>query len=263
MLGKLLKYDLKYMVQNMSLFYILCLFFAVTTRILFSIDQTVIIKIISQISVGCLFAMVFNILINTVMRSWVRFSDSIYKDESYLTHTLPVTKNAIYDSKFIQTLVFFTIGFIIVILSLFIAYYTEERWELLKGIINGLSTSLNVNTTFFVIGFLAVVFLEVFNAIQCGFLGMILGNRKNNNKNLLSVVFGLIAYMASQIIVLILMFIIGMFNNNIMDLFTSEVLLTNSSIKLLIILAIVIYLIAIIVMNITSKIVFNKGVNVE
>ena len=263
MLSKLLKYELKYMVQNMSLFYILCLFFAVTTRILFSIDQTVIIKIISQISVGCLFAMVFNILINTVMRSWVRFSDSIYKDESYLTHTLPVTKNQIYDSKFIQTLVFFTVGFIIVILSLFIAYYTEERWELLKGIINGLSTSLNVNTTFFVTGFLAVVFLEVFNAIQCGFLGMILGNRKNNNKTLLSVVFGLIAYMASQIIVLILMFIIGMFNNNVMDLFTSEVLLTNSSIKLLIILAIVIYLIAIIAMNIIAKVVFNKGVNVE
>ena len=69
--------------------------------------------------------------------------------------------------------------------------------------------------------------------------------------------------MASQIIVLILMFIIGMFNNNIMDLFTQEVLLTNSSIKLLIILAIVIYLITIIVMNIISKILFNKGVNVE
>ena len=263
MLGKLLKYELKYMIQNMSLFYIPCIIFAVTTRIIFSIDQTVIIKIIGQISVGCLFAMVFSILINTVMRSWVRFNDSIYKDESYLTHTLPVTKNEIYDSKFIQTLVFFTVGFIIVILSLFIAYYTEERWELLKGIINGLSTSLNVNTTFFVIGFLAVVFLEAFNAIQCGFLGMILGNRKNNNKTLLSVVFGLIAYMASQIIVLILMFIIGMFNNNIMDLFTQEVLLTNSSIKLLIILAIIIYLIAIIVMNIISKILFNKGVNVE
>ena len=103
----------------------------------------------------------------------------------------------------------------------------------------------------------------MFNAIQCGFLGIIAGNTQNNNKTLLSVVFGLAAFMACHTLVLNLMFIIGLFNNNIMDLFTSEVLLTNTSIKLLVILAIVIYLIAIVVMNIVSKILFNKGVNVE
>ena len=85
MLGKLLKYDLKYMIKNMSVFYILSLFFSITTRLLFNIEQSVIIKIISQISVGCMFSMVASTLINTIMRSWVRFSDSIYKDESYLT----------------------------------------------------------------------------------------------------------------------------------------------------------------------------------
>ena len=90
MLNKLLKYDLKYMVKNMSIFYILSIFFAITTRILFNLKQSVIINIIGQISVGCMFAMLANTLINTIMRSWVRFRDSIYKDESYLTHTLPV-----------------------------------------------------------------------------------------------------------------------------------------------------------------------------
>ena len=69
MLNKLLKYDLKYMIKNMSVFYILAIFFSITTRILFDVKQTAIIKIISQISVGCFFAMVANILINTVMRS--------------------------------------------------------------------------------------------------------------------------------------------------------------------------------------------------
>ena len=59
MLTKLLKYDLKYMIKNMSVFYILSLFFAITTRLLFSLNETVMIKIISQISVGCMFAMIF------------------------------------------------------------------------------------------------------------------------------------------------------------------------------------------------------------
>ena len=63
--------------------------------------QSIIINIIGQISVGCMFSMIFSILINTMMRSWVRFRDSLYKDESYLTHTLPVTKNELYNSKFI------------------------------------------------------------------------------------------------------------------------------------------------------------------
>ena len=84
--------------------------------------------------------MVANILINTLMRSWVRFRDSIYKDESYLTHTLPVTKNNIYDSKFIQALIFFVIGFAVIILSIFIAYYTQERWLVVKELINKITT---------------------------------------------------------------------------------------------------------------------------
>ena len=99
MLNKLLKYDLKYMIKNMSIFYILTIFFAIITRILFSLEQTIIVNILGQISVGCMFAMLVNILINTIMRSWVRFTDSIYKDEAYLTHTLPVTKNDIYNSS--------------------------------------------------------------------------------------------------------------------------------------------------------------------
>ena len=122
MLNKLLKYDLKYMLKNMSIFYILAIFFAITTRILFSIEQTVIIKLIGQISVGCLFSMLASILINVMMRSWVRFRDSVYKDEGYLTNTLPVTKNDIYDSKFIQTLIFFTISFLIVLSLVVISF---------------------------------------------------------------------------------------------------------------------------------------------
>ena len=93
MLSKLLKYDLKYMIKSMSVFYILAIFFAVLTRIFFSLEKSVIITIIGQITVGCMFSMIANTLINTMMRSWVRFRDSLYKDESYLTHTLPVTKN--------------------------------------------------------------------------------------------------------------------------------------------------------------------------
>ena len=263
MLTKLLKYDLKYMIKNMSIFYILALFFAITTRILFSINQSIIINIIGQISVGCMFSMVASVLINTMMRSWVRFRDSIYKDESYLTHTLPVTKSAIYNSKFIQTLIFFIIGFAIAILSLFVAYYTKDRWLLLRGFISTITTGLNFNTTLFVISALIIIFLEVFNAIQCGFLGIIFGHKKNNGKLGFSVLFGFIAYILSQSIVLLLVFVVGLFDSSIMNLFTSNILLSAGSFKLLILLSIILYLLVIGLMSIICKRALNKGVNIE
>lgn len=263
MLNKLLKYDLKYMVKNMSIFYILSIFFAITTRILFNLKQSVIINIIGQISVGCMFAMLANTLINTIMRSWIRFRDSIYKDESYLTHTLPVTKNDIYNSKFIQTLIFFVVGFFVILISLFIAYYTKDRWIDLKNLISTITTSLEFNTTLFVLSFAAIIFLEIFNGIQCGFFGMILGHKKNNNKLGFSILFGFITYLLSQSIVLLVIFIVGLFNTNIMDLFTSNVLLDISSFKLLIVLSILIYSVIIILMSILCKKEFNKGVNIE
>ena len=205
MLNKLLKYDLKYMIKNMSIFYILALFFSITTRLLFTLNQTVIVNIISQISVGCMFAMIANILINTMMRSWIRFRDSIYKDEGYLTNTLPVTKNEIYNSKFIQSLLFFIIGFIVIILSLFIAYYTKARWLELKTLIRSITVGMDFNTTLFIISFITII----------------------------------------------------------MSLFKNNIILDTNSFKLLIILAIILYLLIISIMSIICKKKFNDGVNIE
>ena len=263
MLNKLLKYDLKYMIKNMSVFYILSIFFAITSRILLSLNQTVMIKILCNISIGCVFAMVANILINTMMRSWIRFRDSIYKDESYLTHTLPVTKNDIYNSKFIQTLLFFVFGFAIILITLFITYYTEDNWRILTNLINNITSGLDFNKELFVIGFLSIVFLEVFNAIQSGFLGIILGYKKNDNKTGFSVLFGFIAYLLSQGIVLLLTYIVGLFDSSIMDLFKSNILMNTTALKVLFILVIVLYILIIILMSLICKKELNKGVNIE
>ena len=264
MLNKLLKYDLKYMIKNMTIFYVLAIFFAITTRILFNIKQSVIINIIGQISVGCMFAMIANILINTMMRSWVRFRDSLYKDEAYLTHTLPVTKNELYNSKFIQTLIFFFAGFIVVLISLFIAYYSKDNWSIITGYIKTITTGLNMSTSFFVIMFVTLIFLEVFNAIQCGFYGMIIGHKKNNGKLGYSILFGFIIYLLAQTLVLTLVFVYGLLDSSVMELFkTSTVIIDVQAFKVLAIVASLLYLVIIFIMSILCKKELNKGVNIE
>jgi len=264
MLNKLLKYDLKYMIKNMVIFYILSIFFAITTRLLFNMEQSVIINIIGQISVGCMFAMIINTLINTIMRSWIRFRDSLYKDESYLTHTLPVTKNELYNSKFIQTLIFFFISFVVILISLFIAYYSKENWLAITKYIKTITTGLNMSTLFFISMTIIVIFLEVFNAIQCGFLGIILGHKMNNGKTGYSVLFGFISYLLAQSLILGLVFIYGLFDSTIMELFkTTTINIDVKSFKVLAIVSSLLYILIIFVMSILCKKELNKGVNVE
>lgn len=264
MLMKLLKYDLKYMIKNMGIFYILSIFFAITTRILFNMDQSVIINLIGQISLGCMFSMIASTLINTMMRSWIRFRDSLYKDEAYLTHTLPVTKNELYNSKFIQTLIFFIIGFVIILVSLFITYYSKENWEAITNYVRTITIGLNMTTTFFVTIFFIVIFLEVFNAIQCGFYGIILGHKKNNGKIAYSVLFGFIIYLVAQTIILGLVFVYGLFDPSVMKLFeTATVNVDVNAFKTLAILSSLLYLLIIYVMSCLCKKSLNKGVNIE
>ena len=264
MLNKLLKYDLKYMIKNMTIFYILSIFFAIVTRILFNLEQSVIVNIIGKISAGCMFSMVANILINTMMRSWIRFRDSLYKDESYLTHTLPAAKKELYNSKFIKTLIFFFISFAVILLSIFIVYYSKDNWIFITNYIRAITSGLNMSTSFFIIIFIIIIFLEVFNAIQCGFLGIILGYKKNNSKLGYSVLFGFTIYLLSQTIVLALVFVYGLFNSSVMELFkTATVSIDVGAFKVLAIVSSLLYLVIIFIMSIICKKVLNKGVNIE
>ena len=96
MLKKLLKYDLKSINIVLIVFYGLSIFFSILTRIFLSIENSFIFNVIGQICNGTMIAMMFNIIINNLIRLWVRFKQNFYGDESYLTHTLPVEKKTLY-----------------------------------------------------------------------------------------------------------------------------------------------------------------------
>ena len=264
MLKKLLKYDLKYMIKNMSVFYILAIFFAITTRLLSLPEKSVIIVILTKISSGCVIAMIANIIINVMMRSWVRFRDSLYKDEAYLTHTLPVTKQDLYNSKLLQTLIFFLVGFIVSLITLFIAYYTPETWQTIKGFIRKITVGFNMSVAYFITLSIVIIFLELFNAIQCGFLGIIMGYRRNSSKLGFSVLFGFVAYLVSQSVVLGLVFVYGLFDPTVMELFkTATINIDVNAFKVLGTISGILYLILIFSMSIVCKKMLNKGVNIE
>ena len=63
--------------------------------------------------------------------------------------------------------------------------------------------------------------------------------------------------------VLGMMYVVALFDEGLMQLFTSNVLSNIGSFKLLINLTVILYIVIIVIMNFVCKKLFNKGVNVE
>lgn len=263
MLKKLLKYDLKSTLKFLSIFYILAIIFSILTRIFYSIENSFIISIIAQICSGATIAMIANIIINSLMRGWVRFNNNFYKDESYLTHTLPISKTTLYLSKILQSLITLFISTIVIIITLFIAYYSKENLETLKNFLLPLANIYNSTIIKIILAFLFIIFLELANTLQAGYTGLILGHRLNNNKTLFSVIIGFITYLIIQLTVVILLFIIGIFNPNIMSLFISNNIASTNILKTVIYLAFIIYSVTLIINFYINIKLFNKGVNID
>lgn len=263
MLKKLIKYDLISNLKFISVFYVLGIVFAILTRIFFSVENSLMINILGQITTGATISMLISILINNLMRHWVRFKNTLYDDESYLIHTLPVDKKSLYLSKVISSFIVMFISILVSFLILFIAYYSYDNIELLKSMIIPLINILNSSMINIIIVLVFIFFLELFSALMCGYLGIIIGHRFNNKKVFYSIVFGFISYIVTQLIVLGVIFIIALFDNGIMALFTSNNISNLKVLNTLSYTTITLYLGLIIINAIFSIKIFKKGVNVD
>ena len=263
MLGKLLKYDLKKTYKILVIFYMLAIFFGILTRIFLGIENSYNMNIIGQICNGTAISMMINILINNLMRLWHSFNNDFYKDESYLTHTLPIEKKTLYLSKVLTAVITLFTSIFTIALTIFIAYYSKENLELLKSLLLPLAELYDSTMITIILSFIFIIFLEIMNMLQSGYAGIIIGNRKNNHKIVNSVFFGFIIYIVTQIFTIIVVFIVALFNKDLMNLFYTVEALNVSTIKLCIYLAIIVYILNIIILYFVNSKLFSKGVNVD
>ena len=263
MLGKLLKYDLKWTYKVLVVFYILSVFFSILTRILFSIENSFILHIVAQICNGITISMFINILINNIMRLWARFVANTYKDESYLTHTLPVKKQTIYTSRFLSALITLFTSVVVIAVSMFIAYYSKENLQMIKTLLMPVAEMYDSTIINLLLVIVFVLFLEIFFVLQIGYTGIILGHRKNNWKIAFSILYGFICYMITQVLILLILFIIGLFNKDIMNSFITNEVVSVDVIKNIMYIAIGIYSIWNIVYYFINVKLLKKGINVD
>ncbi len=263
MLRKLLKYDLKYIFKFLIIFYILAMVFGLLTRIFFSFENSLLLEILGQIAQGAAISMMCSTLINNIMRMWVRFKAHFYGDESYLTHTLPIEKRTHYLSIIITTIISLFVSFLLICSVLFMAYYSKETLLSLKNLLLPLAEIYESTILEILALFVLVLFLEFLNILQCGFTGIILGHKQNNAKTGFSVLFGAVAFSASQIIIIMILFGIAIFNKDFMNLFVTNNIPDVQTLKAMIYIAISCYTLVSLLICFINILLFKKGVNVD
>ena len=263
MLKKLLKYELDNIFRFLVIFYSLAIFFAFLTRIFFGIENSFVMNIVAQVCNGITISMMANILINNVMRLWVRFKNNLYGDESYLTHTLPISKKDIYLSKVLTMIISSFVSMLVITLVLFIAYYSKDNLDLLKNLLLPVANMYDISIVGFLIVVLFIFFLEIVNTLQVGYTGIILGHKCNNIKVGFSVLFGFFAYLGMQMFVLMCTFIVAIFNKDMMNLFVTNEIINVDVLKKFLYLAVFVYTAAFIIEYIINIKLFKKGVNVD
>lgn len=263
MLGKLLKYDLKWVYKLVVIFYALAFIFSVIGRALGKIENSLIFDIVSKISFGFAISMMVSSLINCLMRLWVRFVRNVYKDESYLTHTLPVKKQEIFASKVISGVICVFTTMTVVLVCLFICYYSKTNIEVLKNILELAATTYNTTVLNLLLLVAVVIFLEIIYVLLIGYVGIILGHKSNKNKMLRSIVIGFVLYFVFQALTLGLIAIYGLFNTEVMNLINTTDIVNIEAIKSVMYVGIGIYVVYSIIFYWLGQRYLNRGVNVE
>lgn len=260
MLNKLVKYDLKWINKSMIVFYAISLIICIITRVVGCYADSFVMNIIYLILKGCTYGCFANVLINSIIRIWVRFNHDFYKDESYLTHTLPVTKKTLYNSKMISGFISLIISLLVVVVCMAIVYFGNGTIEKIKDILS------NDRVTFIFINVIITAILEVLYIALCGILGILIGHRFNNKKIALSVFIGICLYFVIQSVMIGIIFGFGMFNQDMNSLFNSTYETSENfeiAVRSLLLVVNAVYALFNIGLYFIGKHVFNKGVNVD
>ena len=261
MLGKLIKYDLKWINKAIYVYSVVLLLVAIAVKIVESIDQTLFLVIVDKILSGTFIATAISMSITCIMRIWSRFITNIYKDESYLTHTLPITKSQIFNSKVIAGLLSILMTTLVIIACVAIVALNENTIDSLKIMYDSLVQTYNgTYAVLFIIGIVLLIALEIIFFMISGIFGIVVGHSFNNYKMLISIIVGILSYCLLSTVSLIIMGILSevadfeIVNNAFPSLRTLKIMGFTS---------IGIYLLFNLSYYFIAKKILNRGVNVD
>lgn len=261
MLGKLLKNDLKRNMRWMWILFVATIVIASITRGCKELADTIaFFKIVKIIFDSVFYALAVNVILQPFLRNFFNFSKSFYGDESYLTHTLPVSKNQLINSKFLTTLIEIVLGFACLVISVLIMFASPTMLKTLKIILSTI-----ILDKFSVVGiivlFVALVIVEFLMFISIIYFAIVVAYRDKEKRVLktflITMAMAFIALTVLSVVEVVILMINGI------ELSSSTLTLSSSAFIGLLVAGIVVYSMATIIFYFITKKEFNKGVNVD
>lgn len=218
MFKKLLKYDLRYVYKILGIYYILAPLCIIIGNLLNPFSEHNLIKFISEFCRSAGLGLSIGLIINAVTRTWLRFHTNLYKDEAYLTHTLPVKRSTMFTSKFVSSLIILACSLIICIINilLFMAPYSSIDYSLIFSLEPIPGT--HIIAPFAILLVLYQIFAQSALILNCGFTGILAGHRFNNHRPVLAVLIGASTYLIFTLIILGLGLLAGLINPDFYDI---------------------------------------------
>lgn len=261
MIKKLMKYDLKKCLNPLVIFYAISLGLACITRFINIWDDIHIIKIIGTVFASLTYSAVASILVNTIVHLLRMFINSFFKDESYLTHTLPVSKNQLFASKYLTSLIVILLSVIMSFASIFIVLYSKSLMESIKMLLSITVEGLNISGGGFIAIIVLVIFAQITAMMSMGFCAVIKSNTYNTKRVRRGLIWFFAYYFGAGICTLIVAVIAFLAGGMINEFLAST--LSSAAFITLLVVAFVAYALYAVVFYFLAKRIFNKGVNVD
>ncbi len=132
----------------------------------------------------------------------LRYAKSLFKDQGYLTHTLPVGKHKLLLSQLLVAVLMVLISVLVITLCIFIAYFKPNWIQVFKNFIDLIFGEIEwtPELTLTVVLSIIAYIVSSLQSILIIYLGIALGHIHAKNKSLMSVVYCIALNYASGLV---------------------------------------------------------------
>lgn len=264
MLKKLTKYDFHWSFRVVVWFMLAAAVCAVFARITGSLyngaeNATMALLVLDKLASALLFAACAALYLIAFLRTAARFVTALYKDESYLTHTLPVRRGTVFDAKAVSGAAMLLLSLVVIALALLVGAGGSVVTQLKEYVAKDALTAV-LMTALFAAELLCMLFAV--------YLGCVLGYRFNTKKGLYAVLFSLAVYFGVQTVLSTVLFGSSFLDADIGDFFRKALLAADPSaigtaVTKLSAISLGLYVAADAVLWILGRKALEKGVNVD
>ena len=261
MLGKLLKNDMQKNMRWLWVLFVATIAFAGITRACTELGLNIaFFKVLGIFFQSVAYALIVNCLVQPFLRGFLNLTKSLYGDESYLTHTLPVSKNQIINSKFLTVLIELVLGFATLIVSLLIMFASNTLFPTIKLLLSTMIVG-EFNLFWILTLFIILVVVEFLMFISIVYYSIVLAYKQKEKRVLKSFIYTAVFAFASLTVLSIAMVVVLLINN--VNLTSTMLTLSSGAFLSIILTGIIVYSLVITLFYFLTKKEFNKGVNVD